>query len=229
MKVYLTTSDSYCHLVGGFAYLFNKYWSPRQEVVILCYKKPNVNLPKNFKIHSLGKQPSNGSWTDGLIDFFNKIKDEYFTLIMDDCYIIEKINLQYIKILESYFSENNVAKIDLTNDRFKHKHKEYARIGDLEIIESEQDAQYRSSTQIAIWRKNYFLKILKPNRNPWQFELIGQQELMNDGKIILGTKNHIIKNIEIMVEGQINTSTKGICNIKEEDLFFMRNNNLISF
>jgi hypothetical protein len=56
----------------------------------------------------------------------------------------------------------------------------------MKIIESDQQARYRSSLQAAIWTRDYFVSVLKPNRSPWAFELLGMHEQMNDGRRILG-------------------------------------------
>jgi hypothetical protein len=95
-----------------------------------------------------------------------------------------------IEFLRSFLSSREVAKIDLTLDLTRYSHKVYATHGDFQIIVSDQHAEYRSSLQAAIWKRDYFLRLLKPNRSPWDFERIGKDELKNDGKIILGLRQH---------------------------------------
>ena len=54
MTIYISTSDKYVFLLKPFAYLFNKFWSKDQKVVILGYTKPDFKLPKNFEFVSMG-------------------------------------------------------------------------------------------------------------------------------------------------------------------------------
>jgi hypothetical protein len=204
LKVYVTTSDYYNHLIPGFAYLFNKYWSPNQEVTFLCYTKPSYSLPDNFSMLSLGPPESFGNevpewaesrrayptpkWTDSLRPIFERMADEHFILLQIDYFINRPVELNKIELLKSFLSRRDVAKIDLALDRVRYLHKPYAMHGKTQIIVSDQNADYRSSLQAAIWRTDYFLRLLKPNRSPWDFELMGMYELKNDGKLILGIK-----------------------------------------
>ena len=206
LKVYVTTSDYYNHLIPGFAYLFNGYWSPHQEVTILCYTKPNYSLPDNFSMFSLGPSESFGNrgpewadregirsyptpkWTESLRPIFEQMTDEHFILLQIDYFLNRFVQLDKIELLRGFLDRSAVVKIDLTLDRARQLHNLYATNGDIQIIVSDQNAAYRSSLQAAIWRKDYFLQLLKPNRDPWAFELIGAEELKNDGKLILGIK-----------------------------------------
>ncbi len=207
LKVYVTTSDYYNHLIPGFAFLFNKYWSPDQEVTFLCYTKPSYSLPDNFLMRSLGppesfsngvsewapgRRGANGEiyptpkWTDSLIPVFEQMSDEHFILLQIDYFINRPVDLNLIELLKSFLHHRHVAKLDLTLDLTRYSHSVYATHGSFNIIASDQKAKYRSSLQAAIWRKDYFLPLLKPNRSPWDFEAMGMPEVMNDGKLILG-------------------------------------------
>jgi hypothetical protein len=210
MKVYVTTSDWYNCIIPGFAYLFNKHWSPDQEVTVLCYNQPDYSLPKNFSIISLGNPEQFGNdvpewspgrrgetygqqhptprWTNSLKPFFEKLEDEYFILLQIDYFIHKPVELHKVELLKKYLGEEGVVKIDLSYDRSCFPHKVYAVDQNIEIIVSEQDTVYRSSLQAAIWQKDYFVNLLKPDRSPWQFEGLGMYEQMNDGKLILGIK-----------------------------------------
>lgn len=207
LRLYVTTSDYYNPLIPGFAHLFNKYWSPDQEVTFWCYTRPSYSLPNNFSICSLGPPANFGNeipewsegrrgvrnepyptprWTDSLLPFVQSMTDEHFILMQIDYFINRPVELDKIELLKSFLCFSDVAKIDLTLDRTYHTHYLYATHGKIKIIVSDQKADYRSSLQAAIWRRDYFLSLLKPNRSPWDFERIGMDEMRNDGKLILG-------------------------------------------
>ena len=48
MRIYVSTSNKYIHLIKPFQYLFNKFWSDSQPVTILGYEEPTFDLYNNF-------------------------------------------------------------------------------------------------------------------------------------------------------------------------------------
>jgi hypothetical protein len=224
LNVYVTTSDYYNHLIPGFAYLFNKYWSPDQGATFLCYTMPSYSLPDNFSMVSLGPPERFGNnvpewtkgrrgvggepyptprWTDSLTPIFESMADEHFILLQIDYFINQPVELDKIEFLRSFLSSREVAKIDLTQDLTRNSHKAYPFQRDFQIIISDQHAEYRSSLQAAIWRRDYFLHLLKPNRSPWDFERIGKEELKNDGKIILGLRQPPVSYVNLYARGKV--------------------------
>jgi hypothetical protein len=209
LNVYVTTSDYYNHLIPGFAYLFNKYWSSNQDATFLCYTIPSYSLPDNFSMVSLGPPERFGNnvrewtkgrrgvsgesyptpkWTDSLTPIFQRMTDEHFILMQIDYFINRPVELDKIEFLRGFLSSREVAKIDLTQNLTRYSHKVYPTDRDFQIVIGDQQAEYRSSLQAAIWQRDYFLRLLKPNRSPWDFERIGKEELKNDGKLILGLR-----------------------------------------
>lgn len=208
MRVYVTTSDWYNPILPCFASLFNRFWSPQQQVTVLCYTVPDCKLPFNFSLESLGHPSDFGNdvtewtpgrrgpdygelyptpkWSDSMKCWVDNLPDPHFILLQIDYFIHQPVNVHQIKMLEKYVGVDNVVKIDLSADRFHDLHRPYATEGDMKIIESDQQAQYRSSLQAAIWTRDYFASILKPNRSPWEFEVLGMREQMNNGRRILG-------------------------------------------
>jgi len=208
MKIFVTTSDYYNPLARGFAYLFNRHWSSQQEVTMLCYTPPRDPLPSNFKVVSLGDGRDFGNdipewmpgrrgkhfkelyptprWTDSLVPFFDQVRDEYFILLQIDYFIHRMVELEKIQVLRRYCDREGVVKIDLSRDRAFFPHAPFANEGGMKIVVSNQDAPFRSSLLPAIWRTDYFRQLLRPGRSPWAFEMLGMQDCMNDGKLILG-------------------------------------------
>lgn len=208
MRFFVTTSDWYNPAAAAFAYLFNRYWSPRQEVTMLCYTPPRDPLPENFSIHSLGASDRFGNgirewmvgrrgrrfgepyptpkWTDSMRPFFETLPDPWFVLLQVDYFLHRPVHLSQVEVLERFLERPEVVKIDLNHDRRNHPHRLYCVQDGLRVIVSEQEADYRSSLQAAIWKTDYFLNLLKPGRSPWEFERLGMEEARNDGQLILG-------------------------------------------
>lgn len=56
MRVLVTTSDKYMHLLRGFVHLFNKYWGESTKALICHYSDlPFVPTP-NFETYKIGEQ-----------------------------------------------------------------------------------------------------------------------------------------------------------------------------
>lgn len=212
MKIIVTTSNAYHHLLPIFCYLFNKNWSSKQEVEIVGYDYPKFLLPINFSFVSLGKQeggPENFS-TD-LRKYFER-QDRWFIWMMEDTFI-KKVSLERLNALllltESIYDD--IGRINLSKECIKQDH---VKIPGSNLYENTQTANYRQSTQPSIWNKEFLLKYLTPGLTPWKFET---QECINDGYRILGfdtpvvyhnegvTKKDIFKyNFDGVSEEQIN-------------------------
>jgi hypothetical protein len=220
VKVFVTTSDFYNPLLPGFAYLFNKHWSPEQEVTVLCYSEPDCALPDNFSLCSLGDPAEFGNneaewskgrrgfqfhepyptprWTDSLRPVFEALTDEHFILLQIDYFIHQPVELDTIERLSKYLSVPGVVRIDLFETRPCHQR--YALDDGLEIVSiqpggrrpwgqtsSEPELPYfKTSLQTAIWKRDFFLSLLKPGRDPWSFEERGMEELQDDDGVVLG-------------------------------------------
>ena len=207
----MTTSDWYNPIIPAFAHLFNRYWSPQQEVTILGYTPPSFPLPPNFVFQSLGKPEEFGNevtewsdgrrgrhfgelyptpkWSDSLKRWIEALPDQHFILLQIDYFIHKPVKIDLIERLKPYLTRENVTKIDLSTDRYNSPHAPYETDGEISIIVSDQEARYRSSLQAAIWQREYLASMLKPGRSPWDFERYGTREHMNDGKLILGVAN----------------------------------------
>ena len=189
MKFYITTANQCLNLTKTFAYLFNKFVNPEQEVTIVGYDAPTFKLPDNFKFVSMGTQKGGVElWATDLIKFFNSIDDEFFTWATEDQFIISKINYDLFNKL-ILLLDDDVGRVGLTNDmkRKVHGGKQYKNNVGVHVSAANQE---RISATWSIWNREYLLKYLKPGQTPWSFET--QKAPNNDGYIVLGTRPAIV-------------------------------------
>lgn len=183
MKIIVTTSDKYRHIIPIFCFLFNKYWGKQQEVEIVHYAPVPYPLPDNFKLVSLGEQiggPENFS-TD-LRKYFEK-QDQWFVWMMEDTFLRASVDIKSLGVLKSLCFDN-VGRINLSKETVKQKYYDYLiSCRGYDIFENTQTANYRLSTQPSIWNRDFLLKYLTPGLTPWKFET---QSAVNDGYRILG-------------------------------------------
>ena len=177
MTVYVSTCDKYMHLLKGFTYLFNKYWGEDQAVIVLGFAQPPFELPSNFTFHSM-EPVETRAWTDNMRDYFVSIEDDHFVFMFDDYWLTEKVNLDEVAEMET-FVINGAAKGDLSNNTNYFSH---TKRGDYVVADT--PAPYRTSTQPAVWSREWLIGILKPGLDPWGFELQGPSSELNGGDII---------------------------------------------
>lgn len=170
MKIIVTTSDKYHHLLPVFFYLYNKYWGDDFELV--GYAKPECELPANCTWVSLGVQGAKHEFSTDLRKYFEQQPD-WFVWMMEDTFVKEPVNNAYMI--------PTAGRIDLTKDIKARPHEI-----NCEIIRALPNTRYRLSTQPSIWNKNFLLQYLKPGLSPWDFET---QDPMNDGWEVIGFTN----------------------------------------
>lgn len=207
-KIFVSTSNDYHRCLLPFAYLFNKFWSNKQEVVFLGYNKPNFNLPSNFSFKSLGIQRGPKYYSEDLRTFFQTINDQYFIYTMEDQFILDYVNLDILNVLSKLLKENKtIGRANLTNSIFQthmgKKHQDFKLIDNNNIIEYTQDSAFRITCEWAMWSKDYMLKYLQEDLTPWEFE----RQRGNDSYHLIGCKNKIvIRHAEAIRRGKVNES-----------------------
>lgn len=168
LAILVLTSNEYVHVLSGFAYLFNKYWSSNQFVTVLRYDKRPPYLPPNFYAPAAGRQ-SELSFTGGLRSWLENV---YFAdqliLMLEDYYLSRPVDIGGVMGLWTYLrSHPEVSKIDLSGDLLNCGSAAPYAPG---LVQAAPDYRYRGSLQAAIWRRDYLLEACAVDLDPWQFE-----------------------------------------------------------
>jgi hypothetical protein len=173
MKIIVTTSDNYHHLLPVFFYLYNKYWGAPFDLV--GHAKPDCELPDNCTWVSLGEQLGPKSWSTQLRPYFEQQPD-WFVWMMEDTFL----KVQCKNFGEVVSGDIKAGRIDLTDDVQKREHHKGF------VIKAGINTRYRLSTQPSVWNKEFLLKYLTPSLSPWDFET---QDPKNDGWEVYGFIN----------------------------------------
>ena len=167
MKIIVTTSDSYHHILPVFFFLFEKYWGG--DVELAGYKEPK-NLPANCTFHSMGEQRGPSFFSDDLIKYF-ETQDDYFCWLMEDTFLKETVKKVTLMAITKLMREDKtIGRFSLSSDSIKHYTEVYDVIDGITIYKTPPVSAYHLSTQPAIWNKKFLLKWLWPNHSPWEFE-----------------------------------------------------------
>lgn len=203
MKKYLITCDNYLSLLKGNFYFFNKYWSAEEEVIVLCYKKPDFYLPDNFKIHSLGNQSDYGKfWTNALIPFFKKVEEDYFLILLDDLFLCRSVDVGALNKLEELIAQGKAHKACLAKPAPKNSIRKEL-LDDIVEFNNSGSLDQRTTIMQAIWNKEHFFKYLKPNFNIWNFEQNNVGQAYNEKAVVIGTKSKpVMPTSNIIIKGK---------------------------
>ena len=201
MKIIVSTCNTHLHLVPIFCHLFNKYWGPKQPVTIIGYNHPNTfsesfNIPDNFEFAQLngGDQQTVKDFSNHMHDYFSTIEDDYFIWGVEDTFLKRPVNFDVLNAFFKVCEDTNntkIGRIDLTEGMSYRPTSLWKTVDGIDILVNPQDAEWRVTMQISIWNKEYLLSNLKPNRSPWDVEILALQEALDDGWDILGTHREV--------------------------------------
>lgn len=196
----MTSDHSQNRVLPGFAWLFNKYWSPDQSVVVCGFTPPAAPLPSNFQFHSIGNFqyfPAN-RWSDALISVLENVAEEHFVLMLDDYWIFRPVNVPAVDILADYMRQfRYVLKTDLTVDRlyadpgkYHYGYNNYGHVAHLDLIHSLPGSDYQMSLWGGLWNRDLMSRFLVSGETAQQIELNGTGRVNQAGSsvVVLGTR-----------------------------------------
>jgi hypothetical protein len=166
------TCDSYLDLIPGFSILYERYFEPNIETLIVS-ETENLDIPK-YKFITPGKK----QWGERIIQAISETKTEYVFFVLDDYYLSQLLTNEYIEYLLKFMDNRKVNKIMLSPVP------DFAKYEYLESINTmhkmSPTSPWLTSLQPAIWRKSELLKFLKPEYTPWNFEVEGSKLAKNN-------------------------------------------------
>jgi len=190
--IIIKTCDKFIHLVEGVMYGIEKYYPNHPKIYLLGYAKPKFKLENNWEFISFGDDTGPNDWSNVFIKFFNDYKFNEFLLFYDDMFFLGDVDNKQINDLHKILvNDKNIGKISICGTLSNQSDYYIGRVDNeynYNIVEVKQDMIYRLSTQPAIWNVNFFLKYMKPNMDPWSYEL---QHPKKDGVKIYSIKTNI--------------------------------------
>lgn len=196
IRIIVCTCNKYDFLLPGMARQFNRYWGSGEVTVHVLGSRIPPPLPSNFVFHSVG--PDSMDWTTGKAKWVESQDDTPFVLLLEDYWITEKIDLCEVEEMARWVTERGAVKADLSTNTHHFAHNTLVRDGRI-FCRAKPTALYRTSTQPAIWTKQYFLNLCQPGMTAWEFEL-QNNPAVREGDII-GTDRQIVTFANVMYKG----------------------------
>tara|TARA_B100000989_G_scaffold298905_1_gene290918 strand:- start:15788 stop:16600 length:813 start_codon:yes stop_codon:yes gene_type:complete len=225
--IYIATCDKNNFILKYNIYFFEKYCGKKFKLVILGFRKPNIKFKKNIKFKSLGKRQIGGvkKWSNYLIKFFKKINDNYIIFGLDDFLIVRPVD---IKVFEQSINLLNpeIGRIDLQPMQYARQKKLfnfYNKKNGIKFYELRKNFLFQNtygiSAAFSIWDRSWFLKYLKKDMTPWEWEIKGSKNVRFDKKkIICSWNRYAFKKVE-MLSDNVWPGYLNINGIRKKDIF----------
>lgn len=181
MRVVVAVNDKYLWCLPSFAYLFNKYWNDRQEVVIAGYNFPSFHLPDNFSFYSIStiNYPKD-KWVDGMMIFLKRFRENnpQIVLMLEDYWICRPVDHHGIEVLQEFADmDPTILRVDLTTDRlYAGGVTDVGYFDHFDIVQA-KGSPYEMSLQAGLWNTDALMDILQKlpedKHSAWDVELEG--------------------------------------------------------
>lgn len=198
LKVYVTTSNEYVHVLKIFSYLFNKFWGSHQKVIVAGFDVyPDFDLPDNFSFVSLGKQEvPYVDFSKDMRKLIDIIDDEYFIHFEENEFIIRQVDFEVMESFQPYINPS-LGRVDFTRGISNRANTIIENKNDHDIIFANNNTDYRISIRAGIWNKSYLSSHCQDPVSTYQFEHYATDRSRNDGfNIISSNKKWVISNMD---------------------------------
>lgn len=162
-----------------FCHGLEKYWPDHPKALFFI---TNHKEPPSGQAISVG---NDRGWSDNLLFALEKIEAPYILYAQEDYWITSPVYTQNIQEYLTLIDHNHADYIRLypapvPDIGFPLDH----RLGALSL-----NAEYRTSLQMALWRKSVLQDLLVSGESPWAFEVNGSRRSRKYGDRFLSVRN----------------------------------------
>jgi hypothetical protein len=167
IEILVLTCPSYEHLVPEFTRRFHKYYGVRP-----------------LKVWS-----SSEVWSTSLINALTTVEDEYLIILHEDFYFTHPIDRTLVDTIVRYMHEHKeVGRICCSTgihapERVFHHEDIFWKYKD--------DAEFLCSFDPGIWRKEFLLRYLQKDEDPWKGEVRTSSRAKHQGETILWSETPV--------------------------------------
>lgn len=209
MRHIFITSDKYQFCLKGLQQLIKKHWNdPSAKFTIIGFSEPDVKILDGFEFIKLGENfNDNTPWFETLTPYLNQLEDDYFFLGLEDHFPIQEVDIEYLKKASQIMEKDEkVMKIRLypkyDSNTTKGDYNE-----DFYIAKTHVNSYIPTSLRPAIWRKEFFLRLLGTSASPHHFEVNNNSTEFSDLVLIPKVNHAIYTDCDAMRCGIINEQT----------------------
>lgn len=168
LSILICSCDEYDDVWPPFFFFFNRHWPDCPWPLYLMTNNKDYNYP-GLEIIKVGQ----GAWGTRFLRAVSRVKTKYILILMEDYFLLEKPDENFINQAIDFASENNASYLRLYPcpgpDRIT------AALEDIDIGEINKHSDYRVSLQAAIWDVDYINRLARKDDSPWDFEISGSE------------------------------------------------------
>ena len=172
LAVLVVSCDKYSDMWGPFFQLFWRFWPDCTFKVYLLCNNLRIYLPK-VNMLLIGDDIS---WSDNLKKALQLIREEYVLLFIDDLFLLSPVQAERLEKVFSWIIVNrpNCVRMNCYADNYPVPNKPDKPYNDfLGIVSKGMD--YRVSTVLTVWKREYLMNLLGEGENAWEFEICGTE------------------------------------------------------
>lgn len=178
IKILVLSCDKNEDIFYAFHHCIEKYWNSHPEIIYATETIVNPYYKTICKNEPLDK------WTKRIRETLKEINDDKILLIVDDCFIRNRVDIDRIK----YACNNLKGNIAMFNfeKSFDKEDEDTDLIG---FKKRKHNSAYEVSLLCGLWNKNKLIEVLEGEHNPWEVEGLqnnkGYDYYINSGEYII--------------------------------------------
>ncbi len=180
VAILISSFDGFSDCWEPVCHGITKYWSDCPYSIFLITNTKDFTHEKVTTI----KIGEDKGWANNLLMVLKQIDATYIMYFQEDYWIRERVNssaiTEYVRTMDKM--ELNYLRL------LAYPTPDSDFMADQRLGVLAENAPYRTALQIALWRKEVLLDLLKPGESPWEFEVRGSTRSRKYGNSFLSVK-----------------------------------------
>ena len=169
ITILVNSCDKYEDAWEPFFRLLKIQWSECENYKIILSTETKVYNCDFLDVKTVNFN-ENMSWSGRLKKTLEQIDTEYVLFFLEDFFLLEKVRTDiFDKALSLIENDEKIGLITFSKRRYGSQFPEKTDY-DKCFIEQRSKIKNRTNVLVGLWRKEYFLKLLYGDENPWEFE-----------------------------------------------------------
>lgn len=186
LALFVNSSDGFDDCWRPFFDLLYCYTDKLQKKIYLNTEtKSFIHTKLDIKCTKVNELTSNQklTWSEATKIGVQQVNEDFILYFQEDYFLTEQIDEEKIEYCVKMMSQHKeIGCIQLTNIGSR---RPFLKSNYTQLMIIPSNAKYSISTQVALWRKDVFLKYLEDWESGWQFEIFGTLRARNRKEVFL--------------------------------------------
>ncbi len=182
VTILVNSCDLYKDAWYPFFKLLDVHWPDCPYNIVLNTESKSFNTDfVNLSIFNSGNIP----WSDRVLKVLDTIESEYILFFLEDFFLMSPVKTDVLNSALSLLNENeDIGFISFNPDIDSNAWKTKGTYGKY-FTELKKVSIARINAVAGLWRKDFFVEMLKSGESPWEFELNGTKRGKSSKKMVL--------------------------------------------